>query len=179
MSRFHDAYARFTPFELALPGAAFVRERFGAVRDEVRTSALPGAEDDPQAFQLVGQVGRLLRELRPPDAAADEAPHLAVLLFHAYHLWFGARRVELLEEPLVRALTGVGAAGAGEAGGSARAVEAPEADAPDAGVEARAASTEAAPATEPADRAGAAAPWPADSGYVQLPRSLVWVEPGG
>ncbi|RMH20033.1 MAG: hypothetical protein D6701_04230, partial [Gemmatimonadetes bacterium] len=39
--------------------------------------------------------------------------------------------------------------------------------------------TEAAPATEPADRAGAAAPWPADAGYVQLPRSLVWVKPGG
>ena len=54
----HDAYARRTPYEVAIPGRDFTRDHFPGIRDE----AAAGGTDtrDPARFVFLGSVGHAI-----------------------------------------------------------------------------------------------------------------------
>ncbi len=104
--------ARLTPYELAFSSTQFQAELFPAIRAEAAgTSAA-----SPDAFLMLGTVGRTLRELRPGDAEvrAGEAtlpPPEAVhdygrVLFQAWQFWSWGLRLFVLDGPLTRHLLG-------------------------------------------------------------------------
>lgn len=100
----HDAYARVSPLELALPGGAFARDRFAAIREEAEGRGQVADLDDAGRFVMLGEVGRTLQELRGEDPDGASIHHFSVVLFHSLHLWEGARVVDLLTTDFVRAL---------------------------------------------------------------------------
>jgi hypothetical protein len=83
----HDAYARRTPYELALPSLAFGEERFAQVAEEAETQGFPGHLTDIRSFSLLGQVGAILREIRTPDDPPEMIHQYGMLVFHAFHFW--------------------------------------------------------------------------------------------
>lgn len=83
----HDAYARRTPYELALPTLEFGDERFTLVAEEAETQGFPGHLKDVRAFPLLGEVGAILREIRTPEDPPELIQQYGVLLFHAFHFW--------------------------------------------------------------------------------------------
>lgn len=100
----HDAYARVTPLELALPGGAWTRDRFAAIREEAEGRGQVKDLDDAGRFVMLGEVGRTLQELRGEDPDGASIHHFSVVLFHSLHLWEGSRVVDLLTVDLVRTL---------------------------------------------------------------------------
>jgi len=92
----HDRYPRRTPYELAIPGRAFVDERFGLLKEEVEKR---GADPhDPARLILMGEVGRLLQELGGAEGPAEERMrHLGAMLFHAFHFWSAGEPLYLLD----------------------------------------------------------------------------------
>ena len=100
--RFHDTYARRTPFELAFPDS----RRF----DELVTSVAEEAEQlgvDPWnrgAFLLLGSVGALLRELKPPESGSETFQEYGTLAFHAFHFHRSGGHVVLVTTALARCL---------------------------------------------------------------------------
>jgi hypothetical protein len=104
----HDAYARVTPYELALPGEGFAEEHFGALAEEA--AARDSDAGDPGDFAMLMAAGQALRELRGPDEDAERIREHATLLYHAYHFWRGGRPVLLLETGVVRSLVSDAAA---------------------------------------------------------------------
>lgn len=83
----HDAYARRTPYELALPSLQFGEERFALVAEEAEIQGFPGHLTDIRSFPLLGEVGAILREIRTPDDPPEMIQQYGVLLFHAFHFW--------------------------------------------------------------------------------------------
>ena len=112
----HDAYARFTPYELLLPDPEFEDRCFAAIAREAEERGVdPG---NPAAFVTLGAVRGGLAELREEDAGAQEALDHAGLLFFAYHLWRGDGAIVLAPRKTVRELL-AGAKGVVGAGGEA------------------------------------------------------------
>ncbi len=183
----HDAYARWTPYELLFPAPDFANQRFPAVEAEARAR---GTDlDNPAAFALSGAVQGILADLRPdepppapatpesappgrvsPQAVAPEASHAhGDVLFFAYHLWRttcsgGELGLALVTGDTLRTLL-VGAARDEEPQrGVGR-------DGSHPGSEGRPAVRAAEPGWEPALQGRA--------GYVQLPQHMVWAEEAG
>jgi hypothetical protein len=134
-----DAWARMTPYEVGIPGREFADRNFSAISEEAEARGVDAS--DPGAFILLGQVGRVLKELQgdesPESPPPGEALHLfGDFLFHAYHFHRAGEILLLAETELVRSLV---------------------------------------------ERDGGKGEWdgrpPAEAGYLQLPRHLVWSHP--
>lgn len=94
---------RATPFGLVF--ADLAAERFPAVREVLARESISSADRDH--FILLEPVGRLLREMVPPDAGADTLEAHALLLHHAYRHWAGSGWVYRIgKDALARATTG-------------------------------------------------------------------------
>lgn len=80
----HDAYARYTPYELAIPGREFAEERFRAITEELKARDVD--TDEPATFVMVKAAHDTLEEIQGPaeDDPVATRQH-AVLLYHAYH----------------------------------------------------------------------------------------------
>jgi hypothetical protein len=146
----HDEYLRRTPFERFLPDPGFPDRHFAAIGDEARERGM--ALDDPGAFALLESATAALDEVRRPDDAPETLAQHALVLFHAYHFERAGQRAYLVDQALVRTLTGTEPWQVAEHGAAART---------------------AGSAESPDDR-----PWP-DSVYVQLPQHLVWANAEG
>jgi hypothetical protein len=96
------APSRPTPYELVFAGAPFESEAFPWIGEEAEARGVPTA--DPARFLLLGQVGRLLRNLLPEGAGGEEAERYGMLIFQAYHFWRFGKRVLALDEGKARAL---------------------------------------------------------------------------
>jgi hypothetical protein len=94
---------RATPFALVF--AELAAARFPAVRDVLEREAISSADRDH--FILIEPVGRLLREIVPPDAGADALEAHALLLHHAYRHWSASGWVyRISDDALARAAGG-------------------------------------------------------------------------
>jgi len=115
----HDAYARLTPYELALPSPEFAEEHFPRIEEEAHTQGFPRHLADIRAFALLGEVGRILREIRPADDPPEMIDQYGLLLFHLFHFWKHGRPLYLVRVPAARAAVaggGVEALDVGESG---------------------------------------------------------------
>jgi len=91
---------RATPFALAFGEIA---PRFPAIAEALQKEG--AAATDRDRFVLLEPVGRLLREIVPPDAGADALEAHVLLLHHAYLFWAAEQRVyEISEQSLRRAV---------------------------------------------------------------------------
>ncbi|MDE2876832.1 MAG: hypothetical protein OXU69_14915 [Gemmatimonadota bacterium] len=106
----HDAYARFTPYELLLPDPEFPDRSFTAITREAEERGVDAG--NPAAYVMLGAVQGALAELRDEDAGAESAHDHAGILFHAYHFWRCDGGVVLAQRKTVRGLL-AGGAGAG------------------------------------------------------------------
>ncbi len=88
---------RATPFALAFGEIA---PRFPAIAEALQLQGT--AATDRDRFVLLEPVGRLLREIVPPDAGADALEAHVLLLHHAYLFWAAAQRVYPISEPALR-----------------------------------------------------------------------------
>ncbi|TVP76023.1 MAG: hypothetical protein EA352_06645 [Gemmatimonadales bacterium] len=97
-----DDLVRTTPFEVGVPGGDFAEEEFRAIEEEVESR---GADPrDPAGFLLLGQVGRLVRELRGEESGAEALHSFGAFLFHAWHFQRAGRPLYLLETQATRYL---------------------------------------------------------------------------
>ena len=79
----HDAYARFTPYELAFPDSAALEALLIDIDEE---AAHRGADpSDPDAFIMMGAVGAFVRDIQGPDAPPETIHQYGALVFHAVH----------------------------------------------------------------------------------------------
>jgi hypothetical protein len=100
--RFHDAYARLTPFELAFPDLDRLDVLVTSVVEEARQLGV-----DPWnrgAFLLLGSVGALLRDLKPPESGSETFQEYGTMAFHSFHFHRSGRPVVLVTAALVRHL---------------------------------------------------------------------------
>ena len=102
----HDAYARFTPYELLLPDAEFPDRHFPAIGAEAEERGVDTG--NPAAFVMLGTVQGALAELREEDAGAESAHDHGGILFFAYHMWQRGGGVVLAQQKTVRGLLGEG-----------------------------------------------------------------------
>lgn len=110
----HDAYARFTPYELLLPDPEFPDRCFTAITREAEERGVdPG---NPAAYVMLGAVQGALAELREEDAGPESAHDHAGILFFAYHFWRCDGGVVLAHRKTVRGVLVDGAGGDGEPG---------------------------------------------------------------
>ena len=129
----HDAYARFTPYELLLPDADFPDRHFPAIGAEAEERGVDTG--NPAAFVMLGTVQGALAELREEDAGAESAHDHGGILFFAYHMWRRGGGVVLAQQKTLRGLLG-GSDGSGtvrgkslwarDLGGSAGYVQLPQ-----------------------------------------------------
>jgi hypothetical protein len=109
-----DAWARLTPYEVGIPGREFADENFRAIREEAESR---GSDDgDPGAFLMLGQVGRVLREIQGEEDRGGEAlQRFGAFLFHAYHFHRAGEPLLLMGTDVARYLVeGSPSAGAWE-----------------------------------------------------------------
>lgn len=133
MSR-RDTWARLTPYEVGVPGREFADKNFAAIRKEAETR---GVDDtDPGAFLLLGEVGRVLKEIQGEERGGEALHQFGAFLFHAYHFHRAGEPILLAETQALRGVVEGRVALDGWEGGL-----------------------------------------PADAGYLQLPRHLVWSHP--
>lgn len=129
-----DEWARLTPYEVGIPGREFAEENFREIQEEAE--ARDSDLRDPGSFLMLGQVGRVLRELQGEDRGGDALQRFGAFLFHAFHFYEHGETLLLLETGATRHLV-----------------------------------------SEQAPTEGWAGELPADAGYLQLPRHLVWSHP--
>ncbi len=148
-----DAHARITPYELGFPGREFAERWFSAIGEEVAAREVDPS--DPGAFLLLGEVGRMVRELQGEDRGPDALRRFGALVYHGYHFHDAGEPLLLLETPAARYLVD----GSAEAEGSG-----------------------AHPPSGSSGTPGLPA-WtgelPEPAGYLQLPRHLFWVHSEG
>ncbi len=102
----HDAYARRTPYEVAIPGRDFTRDHFPRIRDE----AAAGGTDtrDPARFVFLGSVGHAIESIAgegrpdPVDDPYGEVRRHGSILFHAFHFWTAGENLLLLSTDAAR-----------------------------------------------------------------------------
>lgn len=98
----HDAYARLTPFELALPDAGASRARLQAIATEAAAQGIdPG---DPTTLLRLAPAVDALRRMRPESEVPGGVHSYAALLFHAYHFQRCGGTLYLLTAPVARYL---------------------------------------------------------------------------
>lgn len=154
----HDAYARFTPYELLLPDPGFPERCFTAITREAEERGADAG--NPAAFVMLGSVGGALAELREEDAGPGSAHDHAGILFLAYHFWRCDGGVVLAGRRTVRGLLAGEGGREGGRRGDGEAVSAAGGD-------------------EESVEAGWAGDLRGRAGYLQLPQHLVWMESSG
>lgn len=98
----HDDWLRVTPYELAIPGRAFVEENFPAIAREAESRGVDPA--DPGRFILLASAGAALQEIKGESDDPELIRQHGALLFHAWHLWRHGERIVLAPVERVRAL---------------------------------------------------------------------------
>lgn len=88
---------RPTPFTLAFGEIA---PRFPAIAEALQQEG--AAAPDRDRFVLLEPVGRLLKEIVPPEAGADALEAHVLLLHHAYLFWAADGRVYQISEHVLR-----------------------------------------------------------------------------
>jgi hypothetical protein len=98
-----DDWARLTPYEVGIPGREFADENFRTIREEAESR---GVDDtDPGAFIMLGQVGRVLREIQGEEDRGGEAvQRFGSFLFHAYHFHRAGEPLILMQTDVARYL---------------------------------------------------------------------------
>lgn len=100
----HDDWLRITPYELAIPGRAFVDRHFPAIAEELE--AREGNPGDVGAFVLLAAAGAALKEIRGEEEDPALIHQHGLLLFHGWHLWRAGEAVFLLQESVARQVLG-------------------------------------------------------------------------
>lgn len=100
----HDDWLRITPYELAIPGRAFVDRHFPAIAEELE--ARGGDPGDAGAFVLLAAAGAALKEVRGEDEDPALIHQHGLLLFHGWHLWRAGEPLFLLREGAARRVLG-------------------------------------------------------------------------
>ncbi|MEJ2205917.1 MAG: hypothetical protein P8170_17620 [Gemmatimonadota bacterium] len=100
--KFHDTYARRTPFELAFPDAHRLEELIASVAEEAEQLGVDTRNRG--AFMMLGSVGSLLRELQPPEAGPETFQEYGAMAFHAFHFHRAGRPLFLVSTALARHL---------------------------------------------------------------------------
>ena len=103
----HDAYARFTPYELLLPDEEYPGRHFPGIGEEAAERGVDTG--NPAAFAMLGAVQGALAELRDEDAGPGAAHDHGAILFFVYHMWRTGGGVVLARQETVRELLGGGA----------------------------------------------------------------------
>jgi hypothetical protein len=129
-----DIWARVTPYEVGIPGREFAEENFTAIQEEVEGREADAT--DPGGFLLLGQVGRVLKEIQGEERGGEALHRFGSFLFHAFHFHRAGELLLLAETPTVRRVV------RGET-----------------------------------EVEGWAGELPADAGYLQFPRHLIWSHP--
>lgn len=112
----HDAYARFTPYELLLPDEEFPERHFPGIGAEAGERGTDTG--NPAAFVMLGAVQGALAELREEDAEPGAAHDHGAVLFFAYHVWRTGGGVVLVRQATLRSLLGGGGGSGGVRGKS-------------------------------------------------------------
>lgn len=89
---------RPTPFDFAFGEIA--PQRFPRIREALEQDGKVPTDRD--SFTLLEPVGRLLREIMPPDAGPDALEAHVLLLHHAYLFWAAQGRVYRIDESALR-----------------------------------------------------------------------------
>jgi hypothetical protein len=98
----HDAYARVTPWELALPGVDEGRDLVTAVMEE---AAGRGADPSiPHSFVTMAAVEALAQRLEGDEGQPGGALRYGALVFHGYHFTRAGSPLYLLTVPAARSL---------------------------------------------------------------------------
>jgi hypothetical protein len=98
----HDAWLRVTPYELAIPGRAFVEEHFPSIAREAESRHVDPS--DPGGFVLLASAGAALQEIKGESDDPELIRQHGALLFHAWHLWRNGERIVLAPVERVRSL---------------------------------------------------------------------------
>ena len=90
-----------TPYEMV-----FVAGGFEPRLDDIRTEAVARGSDtgDPERLMMLGEAGRLIRELLPEDADPASVLDVGRLIFHAFHFRAAGLSTYLLEPSALRPL---------------------------------------------------------------------------
>ena len=97
-----DASARLTPYEIGIPGRVFADRAFGQIREEAETRS--SDLTDPGSFILLGEVGRLIREIQGEDRGGEAIHRFGAFLFQAFHFHACGEAIYLLERDVARHL---------------------------------------------------------------------------
>ena len=98
----HDAYARFTPYELSFPGMSPARAHFDAIRSEADAREVDAR--DPSSFVMLAAAGRAVREIRSAEDDPALIRQYGLLLYHAFHFHEGGEALYLIETEAIRDL---------------------------------------------------------------------------
>ncbi len=98
----HDAFARFTPYELSFPDLSQARAHFDAIRSEA--DARKVEVRDPSAFVMLAATGQALREIRSAEDDPALIRQYGLLLFHSFHFCEEGEALYLVEAGTLRDL---------------------------------------------------------------------------
>lgn len=90
----HDEYARYTPYELSIPGRDFADEHFAAIHREIESRGV--RTDEPATFVMIRAAHEALEAIGGASSDAEATREHAVLLYHAYHFHRAGEPVYLL-----------------------------------------------------------------------------------
>ncbi len=166
----HDAYARFTPYELLLPDPEFPDRCFGAIAREAEERRVDAG--NPAAFVMMGAVQGAIAELREEDAGPESAHDHAGIVFFAYHLWRTGGGVVLAGRKTLRELLGVGSRAGACPMPKPSSAPRGEGGVGDGGSERSRDPADVEEDTEP----GWTETLAGRAGYVQLPQHLAWID---
>ena len=98
----HDAFARFTPYELSFPDLDFARAHFQAIREEAEARAADLR--DPSAFVMLAAAGEALRAIRGPEDDPALIRQYGSMLYHAFHFCAAGEPLFLIHSVALRDL---------------------------------------------------------------------------
>ena len=98
----HDAFARFTPYELLFPGLSSARAHFDAIRSEADAREVDVR--DPSSFVMLAATGQAVREIRSAEDDPALIRQYGLLLYHAFHFREQGEELYLIEAEVLRAL---------------------------------------------------------------------------
>ena len=98
----HDAFARFTPYELSFPGLSPARAHFDAIRSEADARQVYAR--DPSSFIMLAATGQAVREIRSTEDDPALIRQYGLLLYHAFHFSEQGEELYLIETGALREL---------------------------------------------------------------------------
>ena len=98
----HDAFARFTPYELLFPGLSPARAHFHAIRSEADARQVDAR--DPSSFIMLAATGQAVSEIRSAEDDPALIRQYGLLLYHAFHFREQGEELYLIETGALREL---------------------------------------------------------------------------